>query len=84
MTADNLAERVNVDWRQPALPIADRKLREVLRKGLIAKGLKRRYFAFEAFEIRSGIGVRKFVGWLLRRFGVSSGPLTSALQFARR
>ncbi len=85
LSADSLAERVDIDWRQTRVAYCGPEgLREALRKGLIAKGLKRRYFAFEAFEIRSGIGIRKFVGWLLRRFGVSSGSLTNALQFARR
>jgi predicted ferric reductase len=85
LTVEALAERVDLDWRQARVAYCGpQALREALRRGLIAKGLKRRHFAYEAFEIRSGIGVRKLVGWLLRRFGVSGGSLSNAIQLARR
>lgn len=85
LTTDSLAERVDVDWRQTRVAYCGPEaLRETLRKGLIAKGLKRRHFAFEAFEIRSGLGVRKLAGWLIKRFGGSGGSFHSAIQLARR
>jgi predicted ferric reductase len=40
-------------------------LRELLRAQLIEAGLSRWRFQFEEFEIRSGIGVLKFVEWVL-------------------
>ncbi|MFK7792818.1 MAG: ferric reductase-like transmembrane domain-containing protein [Devosiaceae bacterium] len=85
LSTDTLADRVNVDWKETRVAYCGpQALREALRKGLLAKGLKRRFFAFEAFEIRSGIGVRKLVGWLLKRFGVASSPLSNAIALARR
>lgn len=44
-------------------------LRESVRKGLIAAGLPARRFHFEAFEIRSGIGVRAALRWLRAWWG---------------
>lgn len=40
-----------------------------LKSGLTAAGLKSNAFHFEEFEIRSGIGVRRALGWLLDRYG---------------
>ena len=44
-------------------------MRESLKSGLESLGLKRGAFHYEEFEIRSGIGVRKFVNWILLRYG---------------
>ena len=44
-------------------------MRESLKSKLESLGLKRGAFHYEEFEIRSGIGVRKFVNWLLARYG---------------
>jgi len=44
-------------------------MRESLKSNLESLGLKRGAFHYEEFEIRSGIGVRKFVNWLLARYG---------------
>ncbi|WP_375569959.1 ferredoxin reductase family protein [Ahrensia marina] len=85
LTTDSLAERVDVDWHQARVAYCGpESLRETLRKGLVGRGLKRRHFAFEAFEIRSGIGIRKMVSWFLKRFGLNSGPLSSVIALARR
>ena len=44
-------------------------MRESLKSNLESLGLKRGAFHYEEFEIRSGIGVRKFVNWILVRYG---------------
>ena len=44
-------------------------MREGLKSGLESFGLKRGAFHYEEFEIRSGIGVRKFINWLMNRYG---------------
>lgn len=46
-----------------------KKMREDLKSGLQALGLPRSAFHYEEFEIRSGIGIRKFVNWFLQRYG---------------
>lgn len=83
LTPDTLAARLNVDWAKTRVSYCGPEgLRESLQKGLFAKGLKRRRFAHEAFEIRSGLGLRKLAGWLLRRFGIE-GSLADAVRMAR-
>lgn len=44
-------------------------MRDSLQSGLTERGLTRGAFHFEAFEIRSGIGIRKALTWLLDRYG---------------
>ncbi len=44
-------------------------MRESLKSDLTTLGLKRGSFHYEEFEIRSGIGVRKVLSWLLNRYG---------------
>lgn len=44
-------------------------LRQQLRLDLIKAGLKKSRFHFEEFEIRSGIGLLAFAGWVMKRFG---------------
>ena len=48
-------------------------MRETLIRDLTRLGLRRSRFHYEEFEIRSGIGIRKFAKWLARRF---TGKLT--------
>ncbi len=43
-------------------------LRESLRKDFIRLGLPKKRFAFEEFEIRSGIGLWAFVSWAARHY----------------
>ncbi|HSH01307.1 MAG TPA: ferredoxin reductase family protein [Anaerolineae bacterium] len=43
-------------------------MRAVLKKGLVARGLRRRKFHYEEFEIRSEVGVRWLLGWIAQRF----------------
>lgn len=83
LTAATLQARIGVDWSKACVSYCGpQSLRESLQKGLFAKGLKRRRFAHEAFEIRSGLGLRKLAGWLLKRFGVE-GSLADAVKLAR-
>jgi predicted ferric reductase len=83
LTADSLDERLDVDWSKARVSYCGPEpLRESLKRGLIGKGLKRRHFAYEAFEIRSGIGLRKLAGWVLKRIGVQ-GPLADAVATVR-
>lgn len=44
-------------------------MREQLKTELVELGLKRTAFHYEEFEIRSGIGIRKALAWLLARYG---------------
>lgn len=83
LDVENLDAALDVDWKQTRVSYCGpERLREVLQKGLRAKGLKARYFAYEEFEIRSGLGLRKLVGWLLKRFGVG-GSLADAVAVGR-
>lgn len=83
LSADSLDARLKVDWRKARVSYCGPdSLRESLKRGLVGKGLKRRYFAFEEFEIRSGLGLRKLASWLLKRFGVE-GSLAGAVRMAR-
>jgi predicted ferric reductase len=43
-------------------------MRETLLRDLKALGISNRQFHFEEFEIRSGIGVRKFLSFVIKRF----------------
>ena len=52
-------------------------MRVALRQGLASHGLNPRCFRYEEFEIRSGIGLRKFGKWLWQTFG---GRVTASLQ----
>lgn len=83
LTVDSLDARLDVDWLKARISYCGpQSLREGLRRGLVGKGLKQRYFAYEKFEIRSGIGLRKLAGWLLKRVGVE-GPMVDAVMSAR-
>lgn len=83
LTADSLDARLDVDWRKARVSYCGpQSLRESLKRSLIGKGLKRRYFAYEEFEIRSGIGLRKLAGWIFARLGVK-GSLVDAVRMAR-
>ena len=42
-------------------------MRDQLRKAFVEAGLKPSRFHFEMFELRSGIGFRKCLGWLLSK-----------------
>ncbi|MEM7302018.1 MAG: ferric reductase-like transmembrane domain-containing protein [Pseudomonadota bacterium] len=44
-------------------------MRNSLAAGLAAQGMKPSRFHYEEFEIRSGIGLRRFAGWLWGLFG---------------
>lgn len=39
-------------------------MRQMLKTGLVSRGLKASRFHFEEFEMRSGVGLRKLAGWL--------------------
>lgn len=83
LTDTTLQARVSVDWGKTRLSYCGpRALRESLRKGLLTLGLKRRHFAYEEFEIRSGLGLRRMAGWLLMRLRMQ-GPLADAVKMAR-
>ncbi|MEP0518769.1 MAG: ferric reductase-like transmembrane domain-containing protein [Hyphomicrobiales bacterium] len=56
-------------------------MRNALRKGLKELGLRTSKFVYEEFEIRSGLGLRRLLIWILRRLGRSS-PKLDALQRA--
>ncbi|MGI9363810.1 MAG: hypothetical protein ACR2O8_01395, partial [Rhizobiaceae bacterium] len=47
-------------------------MRENLRRDLQAKGVPHRRFHFEEFEIRSGIGVRKFIAYVIQKAGLAN------------
>lgn len=83
LTAATLQARVGVEWNKARVSYCGpQALRESLRKGLVTMGLKRRYFVYEEFEIRSGLGLRKLAGWLLKRFGLE-GSLADAVKMVR-
>ena len=44
-------------------------MRESLKTDLQGMGLKRGAFHYEEFEIRSGVGIRKLLTWVLQRYG---------------
>lgn len=56
-------------------------MRNALRKGLKDLGLRSSKFVYEEFEIRSGLGLRRLLVWVLRRLGRRSSKL-EALQKA--
>lgn len=56
-------------------------MRNALRKGLRDLGLRSSKFVYEEFEIRSGLGLRRLLLWVLRRLGKQSSKL-DALQKA--
>ncbi|MFK8036082.1 MAG: ferric reductase-like transmembrane domain-containing protein [Hyphomicrobiales bacterium] len=56
-------------------------MRNALRKDLKGLGLKSSKFVYEEFEIRSGLGLRRLLIWVLRRLGRRSSKL-DALQKA--
>lgn len=44
------------------------EMRRTLFEGLVALGLPKRRFHFEAFELRSGLGLRRLATWAFNRF----------------
>ncbi|MEP1206215.1 MAG: ferric reductase-like transmembrane domain-containing protein [Rhizobiaceae bacterium] len=46
-------------------------MRESLRRDLQSKGVANRRFHYEEFEIRSGIGVRKFINFAMQKSGLA-------------
>lgn len=69
LTVDAIMETVSEPRSKSRVSFCGPKaMREQLKRGFIAKGLPSRSFAFEEFEIRSGIGLRKLLSWLFARF----------------
>jgi predicted ferric reductase len=69
LTAEKIVNRSGLDLNLCTVAFCGPEpMREALRKGLTALGLPRRQFMYEEFEIRSGIGIRRMVGWLVQRF----------------
>ncbi len=72
LTAEGIRAAADIDLdRTKVYFCGSEPMRDQLKAGLIAAGLNRRRFIYEAFEIRSGIGIRKLLGWLLTKLGTN-------------
>ncbi|MGI9425292.1 MAG: ferredoxin reductase family protein [Hyphomicrobiaceae bacterium] len=72
LSGARIADVVTSDRRKVAVAFCGPKpMRESFRQQLKAAGFAAGNFQYEEFEIRSGIGLRKFAAWVLSRFGWS-------------
>ena len=68
LDADEIAGAVGVPLAQTSIAFCGPKpMRESLQAALRADGVPASRFAYEEFEIRSGIGLRRLASWLLAR-----------------
>lgn len=69
LTVDRIAETVDFSVSDAdAYYCGPEVMRHALQKGLTARGLSRARFHYEEFEIRSGIGLRYLLSFVLRMF----------------
>ena len=67
LTVQQIVDRIGVPLGQvEAAFCGPEAMRKALREALEARGLPRGRFRFEAFEIRSGVGLRRILFWLLK------------------
>ena len=64
LTADTLAAHVGDLSRSRVLFCGPAAMRNALRDGLARHGVSRRNFQYELFEIRTGLGLKRFGNWL--------------------
>ena len=71
---EDVASAVRGDKRKAVVAFCGPKeMREVFRQGLAGLGFSPARFRYEEFEIRSGLGLRRLIGWLFSRFGAAKG-----------
>ncbi len=68
LTANQVSSAVNSEKSGVTVAFCGPKpMRETLREQLTTTGFSRSRFRYEEFEIRSGLGLRKLLGWLMSR-----------------
>jgi len=68
LTAATIAQSINAPVSEISAAFCGPKpMRETLQRDFQALGLRRSSFHFEEFKIRSGIGLRLMLAWLLKR-----------------
>jgi predicted ferric reductase len=68
LTAATIAQSINAPVSEISAAFCGPKpMRETLQQDFQALGLRRSSFHFEEFKIRSGIGLRLMLAWLLKR-----------------
>jgi predicted ferric reductase len=66
LTSERIATDLGADIKRAHVFFCGPKpMRQALRNGLVASGLRGSRFHFEEFEMRSGIGLRKLAGWIV-------------------